>query len=77
MADKANKYKDNAPGKYYVDNQCINCDLCRQTAPDNFATNDKDGYSFVTKQPANAGEEKACQEAKDACPVSAIGDDGA
>ncbi len=77
MADKANKHPDNAPGKYYVDNQCIDCDLCRQTAPNNFSHNEKDGYSYVSKQPAEPDEEKACQEAKEACPVNAIGDDGA
>jgi ferredoxin len=35
MADVANKYSENVAGKYYVDNQCIDCDLCRETAPDN------------------------------------------
>ncbi len=77
MADKANKHPDNAPGKFYVDDQCIDCDLCRQSAPDNFKRNEEKGYTFVCKQPASAVEEKGCQEAKEACPVSAIGDDGA
>jgi ferredoxin len=52
MADVANKYPENVAGKYYVDNQCIDCDLCRETAPDNFKRNDDGGYSFVYKQPA-------------------------
>jgi len=76
MADKANKYPDNAPGKYYVDNQCIDCDLCRETAPNNFKRNEEGGYSFVSKQPATPEEEQQCQEAKKSCPVEAIGDDG-
>ncbi|PYK64290.1 MAG: ferredoxin, partial [Verrucomicrobia bacterium] len=29
MADVANKYAENVPGKFYVDDQCIDCDLCR------------------------------------------------
>jgi hypothetical protein len=33
MANKAEKWKDNAGGKFYVDQQCIDCDLCRETAP--------------------------------------------
>jgi hypothetical protein len=33
MADPANKYPENVPGKYYVDDQRIDCDLCRETAP--------------------------------------------
>ena len=36
MADAANKYAENVPGKFYVDDQCIDCDLCRETAPANF-----------------------------------------
>jgi len=32
MADVANKYAENVPGKFYVDDQCIDCDLCRETA---------------------------------------------
>ena len=66
-----------SPGKYYVDNQCIDCDLCRETAPDNFKRNDDGGYSFVYKQPASPEEEARCKEAKEGCPVEAIGDNGA
>ena len=74
MADVANKYPENIPGKYYVDNQCIDCDLCRETAPDNFKRNDDGGYSFVYKQPTTPDEEARCKEAKEGCPVEAIGD---
>jgi ferredoxin len=74
MADAANKYAENVPGKFYVDNQCIDCDLCRETAPDNFKRNEDGGYSFVYKQPASPDEEARCKEAKEACPVEAIGD---
>jgi ferredoxin len=77
MADKANKYAENAAGKYYVDNQCIDCDLCRETAPNNFKRNEDGGYSYLSAQPANEDEEKQCKEAKEGCPVEAIGDDGA
>ena len=76
MADVANKYPENTAGKYYVDNQCIDCDLCRETAPDNFKRNDDGGYSFVFKQPESPDEEARCKEAKEGCPVEAIGDNG-
>ena len=76
MADVANRYPENTGGKYYVDNQCIDCDLCRETAPDNFKRNDDGGYSFVYKQPENPEEEARCKEAKEGCPVEAIGDNG-
>ena len=65
MADAANKYSENAGGKYYVDNQCIDCDLCRETAPANFKRNDDGGYSVVYKQPGSPDEEKLCKEAID------------
>ena len=77
MATKEDKYEDNASGKYYCDTECIDCDLCRETAPENFTRNDDGGYSFLYKQPENEEEENLCQEALDGCPVEAIGNDGA
>jgi ferredoxin len=76
MADAANRYPESVAGKYYVDNQCIDCDLCRETAPDNFKRNDDGGYSYVFKQPQSGEEEGRCKEAKEGCPVEAIGDNG-
>lgn len=76
MANKANKYKDNVPGKFYVDEQCIACDACVNEAPKNFKMNDSEGHSKVAKQPESAEEEAACKAAQAACPVEAIGNDG-
>ena len=76
MADVANKYPENVSGKYYVDNQCIDCDLCRETAPANFKRNDDGGHSYVYKQPENDAEAGLCKEAMEGCPVEAIGLDG-
>jgi ferredoxin len=76
MAAFANKYPDNTAGKFYVDDQCIDCDLCRETAPENFTRNEDGGYSFVFKQPATPAEEALCKEAQEGCPVEAIGSDG-
>jgi ferredoxin len=76
MADVDDKHEENVKGKYYVDSQCIDCDVCRETAPENFSRNDDGGYSFVKKQPVNEEEEDQCAEAIEACPVEAIGDDG-
>ena len=76
MADIANTYADNVKGKYFVDNQCIDCDLCRETAPENFTRSDDGGYSYVFKQPSTDAEEALCKEAKEGCPVEAIGDNG-
>ena len=76
MADIANRYPENVTGKFYVDNQCIDCDLCRETAPTCFTRNDDGGYSYVFKQPENEDEEKQCKEAMEGCPVEAIGNNG-
>ena len=76
MADPTDKLPDQAPGRYYVDGNCIDCDVCRTTAPANFEANEDEGYSFVCKQPENDEEEEQCQEALESCPVDAIGDDG-
>jgi len=77
MADVANKYAENVAGKFYVDDQCIDCDLCRETAPANFKRNDDGGHSYVYKQPESPEEEALCKEAMEGCPVEAIGDNGA
>ena len=76
MADPRDKLPDGVTGKYYVDRQCIDCDVCRDTAPANFVRNDENGYSYVSKQPETDKELMLCAEAFNACPVEAIGDDG-
>jgi|TARA_B100001971_G_C18098564_1_gene487519 ferredoxin len=76
MADKVDKQEGNVSGKYYCDTQCIDCDLCRETAEDNFKRDEDGGYSFVYKQPENEDEAALCLEAMEACPVEAIGSDG-
>lgn len=50
MADKNDKLPKQPDGKFYVDSQCIDCNLCRETAPDNFKRDDDNGYSYVYKQ---------------------------
>ena len=75
MAFIEDKLPENVPGKFYVDGQCIDCDVCRDTSPANFARNDENGYSYVQKQPSTRLELELCEEALMACPVEAIGDD--
>jgi len=76
MADREDKNPENVTGKFYVDSQCIDCDLCRETAPNNFTRSDDEGYSYVYKQPENDEERAQSREAMEGCPVEAIGDDG-
>ena len=76
MAELPDRYEDNVIGRYFVDAQCIDCDLCRETAPNNFTRQTEEGYSYVYKQPEDDLEEKECKEAMENCPVEAIGDFG-
>ena len=76
MAELSDKLPENVRGKFYVDTQCIDCDVCRDTSPANFTRDDENGYSYVYKQPETEEEFELCREARDACPVEAIGDDG-
>jgi ferredoxin len=76
MASRSNRYPVNVPGKFYVDNQCIDCDACRETAPKSFRRHDEGGYSYVHRQPQTPEEAAKCQEALEGCPVEAIGNDG-
>ena len=76
MANKDNKWSDNKPGKVYVDEDCIACDACVTSAPNNFVMNDDDGHAYVSKQPESEEEVEQVREAMEGCPVEAIGDDG-
>ena len=76
MAERTDKQPGSAPGAYYVDTQCIDCDVCRVTAPANFTRQEDKGYSYTFKQAESPEEEAQCQEAMDSCPVEAIGNDG-
>ena len=76
MADIELKLAENVEGRYFVDSECIDCDACREMAPNNFTRDDNGGYSYVYKQPNNKVEEEMCIEALEGCPVDAIGDDG-
>src|SRR6266513_2116743 len=68
MADVANKYAENVAGAFYVDDQCIDCDLCRETAPASFKRNDDGGHTYVYKQQETPEEEALCKEAMEGLP---------
>lgn len=76
MADLAQRVPESVVGRYYVDRTCIDCELCRETAPASFVRQDDQGYSFVIRQPTDPAEEAACLAALEECPVEAIGNDG-
>jgi ferredoxin len=61
-------------GEFFVAEQCIDCDLCRQMAPTVFKRKftGTGGMSFVERQPSGELEMSKATEAMDACPVGAI-----
>jgi ferredoxin len=74
--DRADVWKENVPGRFGVDRQCIDCDLCREIAPLHFSHNNQEGYSYVARQPATPEETARVLEALEGCPVEAIFDRG-
>src|SRR5262245_40290697 len=72
MARQARAIADNARGEFFVDSSCIDCDRCRQIAPEVFARSARASQSFVARQPAAEGEHRALM-ALVACPTSSIG----
>ena len=71
MAKAARRRPGNAPGPWFVDDTCIDCDACRQLAPTVFA--DLDGQSAVRRQPASTDEVRGAARALLACPTGSIG----
>jgi ferredoxin len=76
MANKNDKSPENVAGPYYVDATCIDCDICRNIAPQFFTRQDESGYSYVWRQPSSAEEIALAEEAKDGCPTDSIGNNG-
>lgn len=77
MADLSIRHPDNVSGKWYVDKNCILCNLCVELAPKNFKKSELGEYTVVVIQPSSSEELDNCEEAMLGCPVEAIGKDGA
>lgn len=71
MANVDLRLPENVAGDFFVDSTCIDCDACRQIAPQTFA--EDDDYSIVHQQPANGDETKRAMMALVACPTGSIG----
>jgi glyoxylase-like metal-dependent hydrolase (beta-lactamase superfamily II)/ferredoxin len=64
---------ENAPGDYFVDSSCIDCDTCRQIAPDIYGRFDAAGQTIVFRQPVTAAERHRAAMGLVACPTASIG----
>lgn len=74
MADPRKRLSENAPGEYFVDTTCIDCDACRQIAPQVFG--EVAGSSFVRQQPDRPELRRAALQALISCPTGSIGTTG-
>lgn len=73
MARTEDRLPENAPGDFFVDATCIDCDTCRAVAPSVFARSDASEKSYVRRQPAGRPERLRASMALVACPTSSIG----
>jgi ferredoxin len=75
MAEKSKILPKNVLGRFYVDETCIDCEVCREIAPANFTRDDTSRKSYVFAQPDTPADEAACLAAIEECPVEAIGNE--
>jgi glyoxylase-like metal-dependent hydrolase (beta-lactamase superfamily II)/ferredoxin len=71
MANPNNRFPENIPGEFFVDSTCIDCDTCRQLAPETFE--DAGEHSFVYAQPQTELQHRQALRALVACPTGSIG----
>ncbi len=75
MATPSARLRENVPGQFYVTSECIDCDLCREAAPEIYRRDDEIGLSVVHHQPSTIEEMARAVEGLEGCPVEAIGRD--
>jgi glyoxylase-like metal-dependent hydrolase (beta-lactamase superfamily II)/ferredoxin len=71
MADPQKRVTENVPGDYFVDSTCIDCDTCRQIAPQVFG--EAATSAFVRSQPGSHGDRRQALRALVSCPTGSIG----
>lgn len=71
MADLNKRVATNVSGEFFVDTTCINCDTCRQLAPQVFE--DAGEFSSVYAQPQTKTDIRHATQALLACPTGSIG----
>ena len=71
MASTVERLPDNAPGDFFVDRTCIDCDACRRIAPAVFSG--AEAHSYVVRQPESEVDRQRALMALVACPTGSIG----
>ena len=73
MARIGDRHPDGAPGEWFVDTKCFDCDAARQVAPGLIIRNPGDGVSLFARQPATAEEIEMAWRAVMVCPTKSVG----
>lgn len=76
MNATAVRLEENAPGKFYVTNECNGCGICFSYALQNFMYSNDASYYFIYNQPGDDREEADIRRAMEVCPMCCIKDDG-
>jgi glyoxylase-like metal-dependent hydrolase (beta-lactamase superfamily II)/ferredoxin len=71
MANFGKRVAENLPGDFFVDSTCIDCDTCRQLAPQVFG--EAADTAFVHAQPQSSDERREALRALVSCPTGSIG----
>jgi ferredoxin len=71
MANLKKRLPENVPGGFFVDSTCIDCDTCRQIAPQVFGEGDE--FAFFHRQPSTDADRREALRALVCCPTGSIG----
>jgi ferredoxin len=70
MADVKRSYAENIPGDFFIDDTCIDCDLCRQIEPSVYR--EQHGHSIVHHQPRSETAIRRAAMALVTCPTGSM-----
>ena len=73
MARLDARHAAGAPGPWFVDDRCIDCDAARHVAPGLIERNPGDGVSYFVRQPETDAEIEMAWRAVLVCPTRSVG----
>lgn len=73
MARLEDRHPGGAPGDWFVDSRCIDCDASRHMAPGLIVRNAADGVSLFARQPETHDEVEMAWRAAMVCPTRSVG----
>lgn len=73
VARIGDRHPAGAPGPWFVDDRCIDCDAARHVAPGLIERNPADGVSYFVRQPVTPEELDMAWRAVEVCPTRSVG----